>query len=991
MNSRHFGTMPALGLSILLMCTASCSDDVNNPQQPTDNSISGQDVGIRQLNLSIPRLHRFDGVVNQLSCRIHLRGRNDRVSYPINTFISADKDSIYVKADDPILAELPHQMYHLNAITFPHPDVVTRSSAAEDTVYVGARLSIENPDNIHFRSSFNVGANSIGSGTESDPWIVASGDDFLLRISDPMTRGETHEGKYFEITRNLNLSTASVAYGKGWEPVGHNNINGGSTDFNGTIDGCDNYIENLYCFTDAGYGGLFYSLGPKAYIHNLEMRRVMLQGKDNLGAFACYAKQGCRLDSISVNGSIEGHTNVGGLIGNGDADIRVCISSVNVSATADSDCKNLGGMIGTSEHSIFTDCIRTGSINAPGGKNVGGFLGKGPEHNDNSIYASFERCYTGGSVSGAESVGGFIGIGNVSFNNCHAGATLPQDSYAYTIRWDVFDVNNRMTPVPLEVEASGKYAGGFAGYSAALMLQGENSFAYSSPAKPNIISNEYAGALTGRCVYKGDNVSKFTSNAYVKGNKYVGGVAGHGEFLLLSPVLTLENNGNVTGGDYTGGVVGTAPATGRTSFVRVNCKNTGNVEGAGYVGGVIGETTCFVENAIMQNDGNVVGSGNCVGGLFGASHELILKDESRVSSENRSIKIQGRQYVGGITGKGELAEGETPGSGLGNVYANIISTGGYAGGLFGYVKMHSAGARYSSNVFFKLAPMRVSITLNNGEYAGGAVGRFIIEGWSGALSINGFGPNQRASITTDGNYAGGLIGSLETNYELDINNCHVYGDITSTAKGDVLGYGGLFGSLNYTEHNGKFITVKGCSSHVNITGSTISAAAGMVGYFPKEKIEIRECYNAGRIEAYSSVGGIMGRLIGEGVIRDCFNMGDVVWKPNCTLLAGILGQKEDKNSHSVKINNCYNIGSTGWGIIGGESKSKHSISSCYYLNTASDGDMKNSGSKSKTADEMRRKSTYSGWDAGIWEFNEGTAAPKLKNTLYYDDKLPLQK
>lgn len=347
--------LPLLGVAAVM--ASACSDDVVEPGKDADNAIPGQEVGIKALKVSIPRLKRLDGVVNHASVRLHLRGRNDRVNYPVNTFITLDEDSVYLEADDPILAELPHQMYHLNAVTFPRRAIASRAEAQEDTVYLGARLSIENPDNIGFRSSFNVAANSIGSGSEEDPWIIASGDDFMKRISDSMVRGETHEGEYFEITRNINLNTTSVAYGKGWEPAGHNNADGGFTDFNGTIDGCDNYIENLYCFTDAGCGGLFYSLGEKAYIHNLEMRRVMLNGQSLVGAFASTSKRGCRLERVEVNGAIQGFEKTGGFIGSGDADFSQCISSVNVSG--DGSGSYIGGMIGQTNSSTFTDCIRT--------------------------------------------------------------------------------------------------------------------------------------------------------------------------------------------------------------------------------------------------------------------------------------------------------------------------------------------------------------------------------------------------------------------------------------------------------------------------------------------------------------------------------------------------------------------------------------------------------------------------------------------------------
>lgn len=970
-----------LAVAVSLAGATGCSEDVVSTEQPKENRIPGSEVGVRELKLSVPRMSRFDKVIDRFSCRIHLRGRKDRVNYPVNIFLSADTDSLYIEGDDPILSELPHQMYHLNAITFAGKNMSVRGDdeAKEDTVYVGARLNIEDPNNIHFGSSFNVGANSIGSGTEDDPWIIASGDDFMTKISDPMTRGETHDGKYFEITRNLNLNTMSVANGKGWEPAGHNNINGGSTDFNGVINGCDNYIENLYCYTDAGYGGLFYSLGERAYIHNLEMRRVMLIGNSNIGAFACTSKEGCRLDSIEVNGTIEGKSSVGGLIGAGDAKVRVCISSVNISIPEQSSY--IGGMIGRTAKSEFVDCIRTGRIDAPTSDYVGGFLGYG---DDGYGTARFIRCYTSGSVAGYRYVGGFAGGADADFTDCHAGATLPQDSYAYTTQWDVFNLNNRMNPFPLTVEASGEQAGGFIGSAGLSFLSGENSFAYSSPAKPNIIADSYAGAFAGRGNMSVEPGVKFTSYAYVeaKGGN-AGGVIGYGK--VSGSGAELINYGNVTGGMNTGGVIGYITDHGLKSLTFVN---SGNVKGDGFVGGTIGACEGFIDDSVLKNDGNVEGTGDCVGGLIGQCSGFDLAEGSHVSSDNGSLKISGKSKVGGVCGSLYYISSNSSEIDYCPVYANIISSGGMAGGLVGYA--HVTAAYYDANLFREHHPVRVSITTNGGDNTGGVLG-YLANASIKGIDISGFGENLQASITTNGNIAGGIIGRVvnrQNSSATRIRDCHSFATISSTASSEVSGFGGIVGWYE-CEVQVVELSVGKCSFQGSLAGPNMTAAAGIVGFC--KAVNVSSSYNAGRVDAVMSVGGIVGRLDRFGHISDCFNMGEVPSASGREWLAGIIGQKEDNNSDKVNITNCYNVGQTGWGIIGGEKNSKYSISHCYYLNSASNGDMKNSGSQSKNADELRRKSTFSGWSESVWEFHEGSAAPTLKGVPMFNNKLPLQK
>lgn len=997
------GSLAVVGM---LAGTAACSEDVVPPEQPKENTIPGQEVGIRELKVSVPRLSRFDRVVDRFSCRIHLRGRRDRVEYPVNIFLSADKDSLYMEADDPILVELPHQMYHLNVITFTGKNITSRGEddgmVREDTVYVGARLDIQDPNNIHFGSSFNVGANSIGSGTEDDPYIIASGDDFMTRIADPMTRGETHEGKFFEMTRNINLNTAAVAYGKGWEPAGHNNINGGSTDFNGTLDGCDNYIENLYCFTDAGCGGLFYSLGEHAYIHNLEMKRVMLNGYSDIGALASKSKKGCRIDSVEVNGTIEGRINIGGFIGSGDADFKSCISSVNINSEGGDEGQYIGGMIGTTSSASFVDCIRTGRMDISRAGYVGGYVGLGPKGKDNET-VKFDHCYVCGYVSGWY-IGGFAGSSNAEFTECHAGATLPLDSYAYT--WDIFNRNNRMIPMPLEIESKAPLTGGFVGNSDKLILHGENSFAYSSPAKPNIVSSaNNTGALAGSASYYGDPDAIFVSHAYVAYNgknsvgDCTGGILGSGFFHSSA---TFVNHGNVIGDDqYTGGVVGRLGNVDKN--VTLHFTNTGNVKGIDYVGGVIGLTNDPVRNAILINDGSVEATGDYAGGLFGACDALDLADGSRVGSSNGSLKISGKLGVGGITGS-LVTNGDVPFRKYCPVYANIISTGGTAGGIAGNVFLNGMSKVNGLKIFEHHSPVKVSITVSGGDNAGGAIGWLTAKyGYADGdeVSLDKIDDRLQASITTSGNIAGGVVGRVVCgtdnngfdrtgHIEIIVTNCHSFTEIKSTATGEVSGFGGIVGW--YETDDGDMnhdIRIEKCSFHGRLSGPNMTAAGGILGQ--ASACRVLKCYNAGRVDAVMSVGGIVGRISYDGYISDCFNMGEVPSASGRKWLAGILGQMEDKNSEDVTINACYNVGQTGWGIVGGEDKARIKRQNCYYLDTASNGDMKGDGTHGVSADKLRNEKYYGFNFFSIWEHHNGEAAPTLKGVPMFNEKLPLQK
>lgn len=109
-----------------------------------------------------------------------------------------------------------------------------------------------------------------------------------------MTTGNDLSGQYFELTENINFQMPEITTDKGWEPAGRHNINGGSTSFNGILDGNGNAIYLLSSSSTEDYAGLFYKLGSQAYLHDLKFTSVALMGKDYMGAAACYSEEGAR-------------------------------------------------------------------------------------------------------------------------------------------------------------------------------------------------------------------------------------------------------------------------------------------------------------------------------------------------------------------------------------------------------------------------------------------------------------------------------------------------------------------------------------------------------------------------------------------------------------------------------------------------------------------------------------------------------------------------
>lgn len=141
---------------------------------------------------------------------------------------------------------------------------------------------------------------------------------------------------------------------------------------------------------------------------------------------------------------------------------------------------------------------------------------------------------------------------------------------------------------------------------------------------------------------------------------------------------------------------------------------------------------------------------------------MELRDGSHVSSENGSLKITGRSYVGGICGFLQYIAHISPKVKYCPVYANIISTGGNAGGIIGNMEIWDDGIY--EKVFETHYPVRVSITVDGGDNAGGAIGYLTYKSSKKVPVISGFNDNLQASITTKGNIAGGIIGRVKTRH-----------------------------------------------------------------------------------------------------------------------------------------------------------------------------------------------------------------------------------
>lgn len=242
-------------------------------------------------------------------------------------------------------------------------------------------------------------------------------------------------------------------------------------------------------------------------------------------------------------------------------------------------------------------------------------------------FGNISNCYSTGTVSGAESVGGLVG--------------RTQNS-------------NIINSYSTGLVNGGFNAGGLAGW-----CQENNIINCHSTSDINA-TGYYVGGLVGRIAQ--GSINNCYSTGTVSSPGYVGGLVGYND--SGAAVKSCYATGNVSSDSWmVGGLVGV------NSGSIVSCHAGGDVSGIGQnVGGLVGYNYSTITSSYA--DGSVTGSFH-VGGLAGANEYTILYCHS-------SGNVTGSYYIGGLVGNNVIWGTVTSSYAAGNV------SGDYAfGGLVG--------------------------------------------------------------------------------------------------------------------------------------------------------------------------------------------------------------------------------------------------------------------------------------------------------------------
>ncbi len=283
------------------------------------------------------------------------------------------------------------------------------------------------------RKHMNFAANGFfsgGDGSEGNPYLIASADDFKaikgkMESTDAADGYVSETGTFFGSTGVHYQQSADIDFGNEALPsIGiYNATPADATPFQGTYDGNNKKLEK---FTVSG--NVDASVGLFAYVNNATLKNIKVvnaavTGTNTTGILTgrCIGTtliDGCSLDG----GQVTGRNSVG-FIAHIHANVKVkgcSVKDINV-VTADSgaDANNQGGVVGyAGGNSSIESCNTSGTIQFTGansGSARGGIVGK------LDSTGSVEECTNGAAVTNAltNNTGGIAGaLVNGSISKC---------------------------------------------------------------------------------------------------------------------------------------------------------------------------------------------------------------------------------------------------------------------------------------------------------------------------------------------------------------------------------------------------------------------------------------------------------------------------------------------------------------------------------------------------------------------------------------------
>lgn len=726
-----------------------------------------------------------------------------------------------------------------------------------------------------------------GEGTEENPYLITSTNDFAYLVSQLATYDRNYGyGQFFKQIADIKAPIPNCLYqGNAYK----------SAPFAGNYDGDSHKILNLtYLGTNGGEQsdaiGLFSILHDGAVIRNLDIEGADIEYPGNCcGLLAGVANGNIRIENITLNGNIKSTKDkVGGLIGyiegNAQSLAQISIRNVRLGVSfSESGSSYIGALIGWAENaSIQVEDISSDGIfkNLRGNNHVAGLIGKLYGQIDARKIKLQHTTLNDFPISGNQNVGGLIGEAFLqaasSFKDITIDMPIKGSSYvggligqirseaptSTLITIENFQLSN---PANRSQIQGGSYVGGMIGYSHkthanafTIELKGESLF-HASITGQSVIGGIF-GSLDDTQIQFTPASRLYMDNESLEASSGIcGTLAGAlsyqepGKEILLDPeILVINPNIKIKGGNNVGGIIGklyngTLTGTYTPEFSTTNVIVSkiprpifpGNInsekpyrENAASVGGIVG----YADKSTLRRlftQLSIYGR-STVGGIIGYASDTQISD-CGVKTETFNNGNNSAIMVGGIIGQASCSS-HCEFSNLVN-YSDISSGSNYIGGIFGSMV---AGTSVKINKVVNLG--KISATNNVGGIIGKTSGKDI-EVYDAANfgSIQGIAGDKECGV-------GGIAGAAED--AITIYKSVNHGNITINRNAKYYGAGGILG---YVKQGGAH--VRYCCNRANID-------------YPKDK------------EDSHGIGGIVGSIEkandnDDSYVLDCYNMGEI--------------------------------------------------------------------------------------------------------------------
>lgn len=534
--------------------------------------------------------------------------------------------------------------------------------------------------------SENEAADFEGEGEENDPYLIEDVED-LKKLAENVKNGTDYEGKYFQLTVNIDLKNEE------WTPIGtivYTGEFGRSEEryFKGTFDGDGHQIANLTITGRNEYVGLF------GYVRNATIQNCNVAGEVSGynavgGVVGAVDGKTNNILNCSFQGNVTGNVYVGGIVGQVQNQCEV--SSCYAIGTVHGGNDKVGGIAGEGRGAI-KNCYALADVST-GGKFVGGIAG-------DASSVTIENCYYSGEVSARGSAGGIVGnVWRGTIQNCVSLAESVTGSNTNRIVGNIYNLtltNNYAwsDPALSADDDAGLNGANFTYTNGTLSKQFSEIFKNDSAWKftdnglpilkntggtqsaylpPYLTGEGFYGKGTAENPYEIRNVNDLKLLAQkVNSNETANsGITYEGKYFKQTANIDLEDlenepnwtpigkENNHFKGIFDGGghkitslsITSSNGKIGLFGFVSNatirNCNVAGEIEGNNFVGGIVGNA---VNNTHILNcsfQGDVKGELDYVGGIAGNTTA-----DCEVSGCFVTGKVKGSQRVGGIAGQG---------------------------------------------------------------------------------------------------------------------------------------------------------------------------------------------------------------------------------------------------------------------------------------------------------------------------------------------------